>query len=81
MSEQLKQNLEELQKELKGINSENPKLQKLAADIDAAQAKPEEFPQALAHAMQHVAEEFEVEHPQLTAIVNNIMHSLSSLGI
>ncbi len=81
MSEQLKHNLEELQNELKQINSDNPKLQKLAGDVDAALDQPGEVSHALIHSMQHTAEELETHHPQLTAIINNVMTSLSSLGI
>ena len=79
MSEKLKQDLEELQKQLS--SSDEPKLQKLATDVRAALAKPEDISHALVHSLKAVAEEFEVQHPQLTAIVNNIMNSLSSLGI
>ena len=81
MSEQLKRGLEELQNELKQINSEDPKLQKLAGDVDAALAQAGEISRSLHHSLQHEAEEFEAHHPQLTAIINNIMTSLSSLGI
>jgi chromosome segregation ATPase len=31
--------------------------------------------------LQDEAEEFEVEHPRITALINNIMTSLSNLGI
>lgn len=81
MSDKLKRNLEELQNELKQINSKNPKLQKLASDVDAALEQPGEVSTALIHSLQHTTKEFEVNHPQLTAIINNIMTSLSSLGI
>ncbi len=81
MSEKTKHGLKELQNELKQINSEDPKLQKLAGDIDAALEQPGDVPHALVHSLQHTAEEFEVNHPQLTAIINNIMNSLSGLGI
>ena len=81
MSEKLKRELEELQNELKEIKSEDPKLQKLAGDVDAALAQTGEVSRALHHSLQHAAEEFEANHPQLTAIINNIMTSLSSLGI
>jgi hypothetical protein len=81
MSEKLKHGLKELKDELEQINSENPKLQKLAGDVDTALAQPGDVSRALVHSMQHAAEEFEVHHPQMTAIINNIMNSLSGLGI
>ncbi|MBC8207142.1 MAG: DUF4404 family protein [Kiritimatiellales bacterium] len=81
MSEKVKRELEELQNELKQINSEDPKLQKLAGDVDAALAQTGEISRTLHNSLQHTAEEFETHHPQLTAIINNIMTSLSSLGI
>ena len=81
MSEKLKRELEELKNELNQINSEDPKLQKLAGDVDEALAQTGEVSRALAHSLQHTAEEFEMHHPQLTVIINNIMTSLSSLGI
>lgn len=81
MSENLKRGLEKLKNELGQINSEDPKLQKLAGDVDEALAQTGEVSRALAHSLQHTAEEFEAHHPQLTALINNIMTSLSSLGI
>jgi ABC-type transporter Mla subunit MlaD len=36
---------------------------------------------ALVQSLQSTAEEFEARHPQLTAIINNVMTSLSGLGI
>jgi DNA repair ATPase RecN len=81
MSEQLKHKLEELQNELKQIHSDDPKLQKLAGDVDAVLKQTGEVSSALLHSLQHTAEELEVNHPQLTAIINNITTSLSSLGI
>jgi len=81
MSEQLKHGLEQLQNELKQINSDDPKIRKLAGDVDEALAQAGEVSQALHHSLQGAAEEFEAHHPQLTAIINNMMNSLSGLGI
>jgi DNA repair ATPase RecN len=81
MSDKLKNSLNELKNELKRINSENPKLQKLANEVDEALDQTGEVSKALVQSLQDTAKEFEVHHPQLTAIVNNIMTSLSSLGI
>ncbi|MEA2069164.1 MAG: DUF4404 family protein [Verrucomicrobiota bacterium] len=37
--------------------------------------------QDLAQTLQREADEFEVEHPRITALINNVMTSLSNLGI
>lgn len=37
--------------------------------------------QDLVGSLQREAKEFEVEHPQITALINQIMTSLSNLGI
>ena len=37
--------------------------------------------QELIQNLQREAEEFEVEHPRVTALINNVMTSLSNLGI
>ncbi|MDF7808746.1 DUF4404 family protein [Pontiellaceae bacterium B12219] len=35
----------------------------------------------LVQTLQREADEFEVEHPRITALINNVMTSLSNLGI
>lgn len=37
--------------------------------------------QDLAQVLQRESDEFEVEHPRITALINNVMISLSNLGI
>ena len=37
--------------------------------------------QELAQTLQKEADQFEVEHPRITALINNVMTSLSNLGI
>jgi DNA repair ATPase RecN len=81
MSEKLKHDLEELKGELKQIDSGDPSLEKLARDVDEALAQTGEATRALALSLQHTAEEFEAKHPQLTAVINNVMTSLSNIGI
>ena len=80
MSDKLKQALEDLQNELKQIGSDDPKLQKLERDVqrtlkESAEALP------LVDSLRDAAETFEVRHPKLTAIINNVMNSLSNIGI
>lgn len=81
MSEKLKHRLKDLQGELHRINSENPTLKKLANDVEIAMETPENVSRDLQHSLQHIADEFETHHPQLTALINQVMTSLSNLGI
>jgi len=81
MSEQLKKELQELKEELKQIQSSEPSLKKLASDLDGVLDETGDVSKALIHSLQNTAEEFEVQHPKLTAIINNVMTSLSGLGI
>lgn len=81
MSDKLKQNLEELKNELKNIGSESPVLKKLAGEVDDALEQTGEVSRTLLHSLQNAAEEFEVNHPQLTSVINNVMTSLSNIGI
>ncbi len=80
MSNKLKQALEELHDELKQVGSEEPKLQKLADDVqNALKESVEDVP--LVESLRDAAETFEARHPQLTALINNVMNSLSNIGI
>jgi len=80
MSDKLKQALEELQDELKQIGSVEPKLQKLADDVQIAlKERVETVP--LVDSLRDAAETFEARHPKLTALINNVMSSLSNIGI
>jgi ABC-type transporter Mla subunit MlaD len=81
MSEKLKNGLEDLKGELNRMNSTDPALKKLAEDVDAALAHTGEATRILTQSLQQVTEEFEANHPQLTAIINNVMTSLSNIGI
>jgi len=80
MSDKLKQALEELHDELKQIGSGDPKLQKLADDVQTAlKERVEDVP--LVESLRDAAETFEARHPKLTALINNVMNSLSNIGI
>ena len=81
MSDKLKNELTELQDELKKINSDHPKLTTLATEVQEALSNTGEATLTLTHSLQHVAEEFESHHPKLTSIINNVMTSLSNIGI
>ncbi len=79
MNEKLKLALEELHDELKRIGPDNPKLQMLQEKTARAIEAGEHLP--LVDDLKEASEEFEVRHPQLTALINNVMNSLSALGI
>jgi len=81
MNEPLKKELQELKQELKELNSGEPTLQKLARDLDAVLDETGDVSKGLIVSLQKTAEEIEIRHPQLTAIINNVMNSLSGLGI
>jgi hypothetical protein len=79
MNEKLKQALQELHGELNRIGPDNPKLQALQEKTARALEAGEHLP--LLDDLKEASEEFEARHPQLTALINNVMNSLSSLGI
>jgi len=81
MSDKLKHGLNELHRELKRIDSEDPKLIKLANDVEEAMSQTGEVSRALQHSLQRSAEEFETHHPQLTTLINNVTTALSNIGI
>lgn len=80
MSDKLNRALEELQDELKQIGGDDPKLQKLAENVQhALDESNDDLP--LVEDLKEATELFETRHPQLTAIINNVMNSLSNIGI
>lgn len=80
MNDKLKQSLEELRGELEAIGSDDPKLQTLADHVkQALQNNADEG--SLIESLKDATESFETNHPQLTSTMNNVMNSLSGLGI
>lgn len=72
--------------ELKGELEQTPKETGLFEEtLEAAKEGVEQYtPEAvkdLVQTLQREADEFEVEHPRITALINNVMTSLSNLGI
>ncbi len=72
--------------ELKGQLEQTPKETGLFEEtLEAAKDGIEHYtPEAikdLVQTLQQEADEFEVEHPRITALINNMMTSLSNLGI
>jgi len=81
MKHQLKHGLSELDRELKRINSENPKIRRLAGEVEGAISQPDDLPHSFSHSLRHIADEFEIHHPQLTARIHQVLEALSNLGI
>lgn len=88
MSEQkLNDTLQELKEQIAGLTLDNPETQrKLQALVDGLETKLRS-PEDTSHHHNLVAdvrdavEHFEVEHPRITAILNDLMMTLSNLGI
>lgn len=79
---EIKSHIDELKKELEQTPRETTHLEEL---LDHAREGLERYTpeaiQELAQTLQREAEEFEMEHPRIIALVNQIMTSLSNLGI
>ncbi len=80
MNKKLQRALEELNAELKQIDSGDTKLQKLTCDVQTA-LKESSDAAPLVESLRDTTETFEARHPQLTALINNVMSSLSNIGI
>jgi len=79
MSDKLKHALEELRTELRRIGPDHPELQSLHEKTVRAIESGEHLP--LVHSLREAGKTFEVRYPQLTALINNVLTSLSNLGI
>ena len=79
---ELKGGIEELKKELEQTPKETSHLEEL---LEHAREGIEQYTpdavQELIHTLQREAEEFEIDHPRIAALVNQVMTSLSNLGI
>lgn len=80
MSDKLKQSLEELHRELNLLETDEPTLQNLQEEIRRSLHEESEFFH-LMDPMRDAADKFEVHHPKLVGVINNVMTSLSNLGI
>jgi len=80
--QQIKQSLGVLENELKNTPKETTILEK---KVQHAQEGIEEYtPEALkdfSNFLHREVEEFEVEHPQIVALINQVTTALSNLGI
>lgn len=79
---EIKKSLAELKSELENTPKETgPLEEKLEQAKDGLERYTPEALQELVQTLQYEAKEFEAGHPRITALINNIMTSLSNLGI
>ena len=79
---ELKGNLEDLKRELEQTPKETGHLEELLEHArEGIERYTPEAVQEFIHTLQREAEEFEIEHPRVTALINQVMTSLSNLGI
>ena len=58
-------------------------IESLISDLEThlATGKTQDWPTEMTSRVRHEIEQFETEHPQVTGVLNNIMVTLSSMGI
>jgi predicted transcriptional regulator len=84
---QLSRALEKLRLEIEALDTADEesrrKLEQLVADLESKLENPEdtELHEDLAEQLRDSMLEFEVSHPRLTSIMNDIMMKLSNMGI
>jgi len=79
---EVKKSIGELKGELQKTPVETSRFEEmLEAAHEGIEKYTPEAVQDLLNALQNEANEFEVEHPRITALINNVMTSLSNLGI
>jgi hypothetical protein len=57
------------------------KLNQIISDLEAKLEKPDENDDSLVKDVKEAIQHFETEHPRATAILNDIMVTLSNMGI
>lgn len=78
----IRKNIDELKTELERTPGETSQFEELLERAkEGIERYTPETVQDLVQDLQQEAKEFEVEHPQITAMINQIMTSLSNLGI
>ena len=79
---QIKQTISELKTELEQTSKETGFFEeKLEQAREGIERYTPEAVQELIETLQREADEFEVEHPRVTALINQVTTSLSNLGI
>ena len=76
----LKQEITSLQDDQQGSRDQ---IESLIGDLEThlATGKTQDWPAEMTDRVRKEIEEFETEHPQITGILNNIMVTLSNIGI
>lgn len=84
---ELRQSLSELRHQLQQLDSGDhqarSRIELLVSELEAQldQPRDQDQVQALHQSLPGLIEQFEVEHPKLTGVLNQIMLSLSNMGI
>jgi len=86
MKEQVRSQLDRLRREIETLpesqSSARAHLTEIVGDIEASLAKGKgDGDTGLADKIRRAIEEFEVEHPRATVILNDISNKLASMGI
>lgn len=80
--EKVKKSIDELKSELEKTPKETGLFEETLRNAqDSLEKYTPEAVQELTEVLKKEATEFEVEHPRITALINNVMTSLSNLGI
>lgn len=78
----VREKIGELKHELQGSPQETGRLEEMLEQArEGIERYTPEAVQELAATLQREAEEFEVEHPRITALINQVTTALSNLGI
>ena len=79
---EIRKNIDDLKSELERTPKETSQFEELLERAkDGIERYTPETVQDLVQDLQGEAKEFEVEHPRITALINQVMTSLSNLGI
>ena len=82
---QLHNDLQKLRDEIKHLSADDhesrEKLERLINDLEAKLENPDEDNEGLIDHLKETIQHFETEYPRATAILNDIMVTLSNMGI
>jgi hypothetical protein len=87
MSEELRKSLDLLRAEVDalegGADTVKDRINRVIADLEhqLERSEDEDPDQKLLHIIPDLIEQFETEHPGITAVLGNIMTTLSNIGI
>ncbi len=83
--EQIEKALDQLRHEITNLRDENPATRKrlttLVESIERGAKAPDSDHEGLIEEIRGSIEQFEVEHPSTTGVLNQIMLTLSNMGI